>query len=183
MNIQERDSFHVTGTKQSIIKVEFEHGRATYSPLHLLIQKNDLSAYFRKNQTYPNHPNMRGYVCEWELINNMLYLISFKSTSLILQKTAQLLQDHPNDMDLIRGANMRIGLMKPSLMVNVQETRGNSSSVNDSTNYYLSEDKTKCVANWFSGNLYVSSNDLQKLSPIKGIKYTFENGILIQSSN
>lgn len=152
MNIQERDACHITGIKQSIIKVEFEQGRVTYSPLHLLIQKNDLSAYFRKNQTYANHPNMRGYVCEWELINNMLYLISFKSASLILQKISQLFQN-----------NLSLDNLNP---------------VKDSTGLYLSEDKSKCVANWFSGNLFVSSDDLKKSLQIKGIKYTFDNGTL-----
>jgi hypothetical protein len=150
MNIQERDIFHTAGIKQAIVKVEFEEGRVTYSPLHLLIQKNDLSACFRKNQIFSDDLNMRGYLCEWELANKILYLVSFKSSSRVLRKTAQLLQNNTQWMQNLR-------------------------------DQHLLEDKTKCVADWFCGDIFISSDDLKKATQIKVIKYTFENGVLVQS--
>jgi hypothetical protein len=51
----------------------------------------------------------------------------------------------------------------------------------DLRDQHLLEDKTKCVADWFCGDIFISSDDLKKATQIKVIKYTFENGVLVQS--
>lgn len=103
MDFQKRDVFYVAEKKYTILKVEFDGLRITYSPLYLLLLKNNLFDHFRKNRLLPSHDTLRGYVCKWELIDNVLFLVAFQSSSTVVTKVAQLFStDHIVMNDRIR---------------------------------------------------------------------------------
>lgn len=106
MDFQKRDDFYLAGKKFIILKVEFAESRVTYSPLHLLLKKNNMFDYFRINRLFPNHDTLRGYICKWELIDNVLFLISFQSSSTVVTKVAQLFStDYIEMFDHIRSGD------------------------------------------------------------------------------
>lgn len=126
-----------------------EDGSGSLSPLYPLKEKLNVSLTPIQAHT----GNYRGFTCDWEIIDDQLYLTRFSSSSFRIYTWEQFLGKAPPDD---KNANGEQNLFPP--------------------------DDVMCKADWFSGIIVARSYRTQNKNEHNGWDLEFENGRLIQET-
>lgn len=197
-----RDNVIDNNERYSLVRI-FKNGKsAGFSPLCEYLKSHDLLQYFSWSPW--NFGDVRGYRCKWGIIDTKLYLVSFKSRSQRLNKTAQLTGEIPIEpysekrlINIKMGAAMRtlnlesykkIGLKNSErkqiadLLDNLYEIVMQKKPLPQhdvKDDYNFPEDNTHLFAEWFSGELVLYSREAQNDEDLNGWHYVVENGIVV----
>lgn len=175
---------------------------AGLSPLSEYLDNHNLMDYF--SYLPFSFGDVRGYRCKWEIIDKKLFLVSFKSSSQRLNKTAQLTGEAPiepfSEKMLINIAmktamctldidtRKKIGL-KNSERKQIADLLNNLYEIvmqkmplpqhDEKDDYNFPEDTTHLFAEWFSGELVLYPREPQNDEDLNGWHYVIENGIVV----
>ena len=138
--------------KDRLIHKDSNKGIVSGSPLHDLLKDRQLLPYFGDDVVAFNSGNRQGYTCEWTMIDGELYLTKFRSRSMRLYKTAQILGTEP--------------------VYDLDEEGQNIHS-------FYPDDTTAVKADWFSGAIVTYDRLAQNEEDLNGWEYTFQAGKLI----
>jgi hypothetical protein len=129
------------------------------SPLHPLLEANDMLQYYASPYLSFHSANMRGYCCDWEIKDDKLFLTSFSSRSKMIQTIDQILGKTPpvlvseDDIDMT-GGRMRIRDRKDDITI---------------------------FANWFSGSIKAKEFDDYD-GKINGLRIEISKGLVVCST-
>ena len=163
MSIQNSDLLRYNGTmyqlRSATLADVFSNNAHRSSPLASLLESNDLMQYLTSQYVSFHSANTRGYLCNWEIKDNQLFLKSFNSRSTMLHSIDQLLGKTPPALILLDEAEALY--------------------VSD----YSEEDLATIFADWFSGFLDAQEfEDYGEDTVMNGIRFQIEKGVVIGST-
>lgn len=140
--------------KDRLIHKDSNQAIVSGSPLHDALKDHQLLQYFGDDVVAFNSANRRGYTCKWTILDGELYLTTFRSRSIRLNKTAQIFGTEP--IYYLSEENVK--------------NRGGFSY----------EDTTQVKADWFSGIIVVYDRVAKNKRDLNGWEYTFQGGKLVE---
>lgn len=123
------------------------------SPLYDVLKDRQLLQYFEDGVVAFDSANRRGYRCVWTIIDGELYLTTFRSRSIRLNKTAQIFGTEP-----------------------IYDLNEEGKNINS----FYPDDTTQVKADWFSGVIVTYDREAKNKRDFNGWEYTFQEGKLIK---
>lgn len=103
MSIQSNDLLRCNGIMYQLRSDLLSDKGGRSSPLAPLLESNDLMQYLISPYASFHPENTRGYLCDWEIKDNQLFLKSFASKSTMLHSIDQLLGKTPPALSPVSG--------------------------------------------------------------------------------